>query len=435
MSGRLAFGPLGTNVEGSTCVYFVERMIGKTRASIHALLLLAAALGTAAGCAGAAEGERGGGTDLTVRRGDLRPRLLLTGELASERAVELKVPRTPTWQVQIRWMAEEGTVVHAGDRVVELDNSSFTGELEEKRAGAADATTELARQQAESRATLAEKQWAVEQKRSELDKARLAAAVPKDLIAAREYEDRQLALRRAEVELAKAERDLAAQREASSADLEVQRITLRRSERDIAQAEEAIDALILRAPRDGILLAAEHPWEGRKLREGDNVFVGMTVAILPDLSTLEVQANLSDVDDGRIKPGMEAVCTLDAYPSESFRGRVVDISAVAKESPRQPLLRSFPVQVRLDRVDAKKMRPGMSVRVEVLGPEVRGALLVPRAAIDFSGDRPRVALAGGPASGGETDIRLGPCDASFCAVEGGIEEGARLRARAAGGGG
>ena len=400
-------------------------MLRTRRSALPAALLWTAAL-CAAGCAGAAEGDRAG-EDLVVRRGDLRPRLLLTGELVAERATELKVPRTPSWQVQLRWMAEDGTRVRAGDRVVELDNSSFTEELEQKRAGAADAITELARKQAEARSQLAEKEWAVEQRRSELAKARIAAAVPPDLLSAREYQDRQLAVRRAEVGLAKAERDLAAQREAGAADLEVQGIALRRSEREIAQAEDAIDALVLRAPRDGIALAGTHPWEGRKLREGDNVFVGMTVAILPDLSTLQVEARLSDVDDGRIQPGMEAICTLDAYPSESFRGRVVDISAVARESLRQPLLRSFPVQIRLDRVDTQRMRPGMSVRVEILGLEVRNALLVPRVALDFTAERPRVILAGGATR----EVRLGPCDASFCVVEQGLEEGTRL----SGGGG
>jgi HlyD family secretion protein len=375
-----------------------------------------------AGCAGDAEGDRAEGAEMIVRRGDLRPRLLLTGELAAERADELKVPRTPSWQVQIRWMAEDGTPVRAGDRVVELDNSSFTGELENKRATAADAVTELARKQAEARSSLAEKAFAVEQRRNELEKARLAAAVPEGLLSGREHQERRLALRRAEVGLAKAEKDLSALRQASGADLEMQRITLGRSQREVVQSEEAISALLLRAPRDGIVVSADHPWEGRKLREGDNVWVGMTVASLPEMSTLRVQAELSDVDDGRVRPGMEAVCTLDAYPSESFRGRVVDLSAVAKESPRQPLLRSFPVQIRLDRLDLKKMRPGMSVRVEVLGPEVRGALLVPRAALDFSGERPRAVLA----EGGSREVRLGPCDASFCVVEQGLEEGARL---------
>lgn len=397
--------------------------------SLRSFLLLIALC--AAGCAGAAEGDRGGGADLVVRRGDLRPRLLLTGELAAARATELKVPRTPSWQVQVRWMAEDGTTVRAGDRVVELDNSSFTRELEEKRGAAEDAETELARKQAEARSMLAEKEFAVEQRQSEVAKARLSAAVPPDLLSSREYQDRQLALRRAEVELAKAEKDLAAHRQGSTADLEVQRITLRRTQREIAEAETSIDALILRAPRDGVILAANHPWQGRKIRESDDVFVGMTVAVLPDLSTLQVEAGLSDVDDGRAKPGMEAVCTLDAYPSESFRGRVVDVSAVARESPRQPLLRAFAVRVQLDRLDPAKMRPGMSVRVELLGSELRDRLLVPRAALDFSAPRPRVRLADGPGGGGGSvrEVRLGPCDASFCVVEQGLEEGARLRGR------
>jgi multidrug resistance efflux pump len=392
-------------------------------------ILLSALAALAAGCAGAVEGERPDSAELTVRRGDLRPRLLLTGQLIAERAEELKVPRTPTWQVQVRWMAEDGTPVRAGERVVELDNSSFTSELEDKRSTASDAQTELARKQAELRSALAEKEFALAERKTELEKARIAAAVPADLLSSREYQERQLSLRRAEVGLEKAQKDLAAQRQASEADLEVQEITLRRSGRDIAQAEQAIDALTLRAPRDGIVVTASHPWEGRKLREGDNVWVGMAVASLPDLETLMVQADLSDVDDGRIAPGMEAVCTLDAYPSESFRGRVVDISAVAQEKPRRPLLRSFPVQVRLDRVDPRRMRPGMSVRVEVLGAEIRGALLVPRAALDVSGRSPRVLLADGTAR----EVRLGPCDASFCVVQGGLDAGAKLRPRDGGG--
>jgi HlyD family secretion protein len=380
------------------------------------------------GCAGDAEGDRASGAELIVRRGDLRPRMLLTGELVAAEAVELKVPRVPTWQVQVRWLAEDGTAVRAGDKVAELDNSSFTSELEDKRAAAADAATELARKQAETRTSLAEKEFNLQQKRTELEKARIAAAVPEGLLSARDYQDRQLALRRAEVELAKAEKDVAAHRKAGVADVEIQQITFGRSQREIGQAEGAIQALILRAPRDGIVVSADHPWEGRKLREGDNVFVGMTVATLPEMSTLRVQADLSDVDDGRVRPGMEAVCTLDAYPGASFRGRVVALSAVAKESPRQPLLRSFPVQIQLDRLDLQKMRPGMSVRVEVLGPEVRSGLLVPRAALDFSAERPRVFLAGG----GPREVRLGPCDASFCVVEQGLEEGARLTESARG---
>jgi multidrug efflux pump subunit AcrA (membrane-fusion protein) len=83
------------------------------------------------------------------------------------------------------------------------------------------------------------------------------------------------------------------------------------------------------------------------------------------------------------------------------------------------------------------MRPGMSVRVEVLGPEVKGALLIPRAALDFgasaaaaasigsAGGRPRALLA----SGGAVPVKLGACTALECVVESGLTEGTRLRPR------
>ncbi|HEX7182591.1 MAG TPA: efflux RND transporter periplasmic adaptor subunit [Thermoanaerobaculia bacterium] len=371
-----------------------------------------------------AEGERASSANLVVRRGPLRPRLMLTGELAAARSDALIVPRTPSWQLQVRWIAEDGTPVRAGEKVVELDNSTFTSDLEEKKLSASQAANELARKEAETRTQAAEKEFQVQQKRSELEKARVAAAVPAELMSLRERQERQLALRRAEVDLAKAEEELAAHRKASAADIAVQRISLEKSRREIRQAESAIEAVTLRAPRDGIVVVGEHPWEGRKLREGDSAWVGMVAASLPDLSSMIVEADLSDVDDGRIAPGMEALCVLDTYPSETFRGRVVDISAVAQEGARRPLLRSFAVKIRLDRVDPRRMRPGMSVRAEVLSPEIREALLAPRAALDLSADPPRALLA----DGGSTPVRLGPCSAAECVVEG-LKEGTRLRSR------
>ena len=58
---------------------------------------------------------------------------------------------------------------------------------------------------------------------------------------------------------------------------------------------------MLNAPRDGIIVIGEHPWEGRKFHVGDTVQPGWTIVSLPDLSAgMEVRAELSDVDDGRV---------------------------------------------------------------------------------------------------------------------------------------
>ena len=64
-------------------------------------------------------------------------------------------------------------------------------------------------------------------------------------------------------------------------------------------------------------------------------------------------------------------------------------------------------------------------RVEVLGRQRKDALLVPRAALDFAGNKTRVLIAGG----GSSEVRLGPCGAQECVVESGVKEGTRLRTR------
>ncbi len=398
-----------------------------SRSLIPLLLSLVPFLGCAGAGAetGAAASTRSvnRGGELVTRRGTLRERLLLTGELSARRATELAVPRTPTWQLQIRWMEKDGTPVARGQKVVEFDNSTFTSDLDEKRRSAAQAADDLEKARAQAATAEAEKQFTVEGKKNDLAKAKLAAAVPQDLLPLLEYQERQLALAKAEAEVEKAAADLKAQRQGSAADLGVQAVDLAKSRREIHDAEAAIHALVLTAPRDGILLVADHPWEGRKIEAGDNVWTGLTVMSLPDLSTLEVAATLSDVDDGRVRPGMTARCTLDAYPGESFGARVLEVSAVARESARSSLLRGFKVRLGLDRVDTARMRPGMSVKVEVLGPEVKEALLAPRAGLDLGPEPPRARLA----AGGSVPVRLGACDADSCVVLAGLTPGTRLR--------
>jgi multidrug resistance efflux pump len=203
----------------------------------------------------------------------------------------------------------------------------------------------------------------------------------------------------------------------------VRGIDLAKSRREIKAAEEAIAALVLTAPRAGIVLSAEHPWEGRRIHEGDNVWIGLPVMSLPDLSSLVVDAALSDVDDGRVRAGMAAVCTLDTYPGIAFPGRVAEVSPVARESARSSLLRTFKVRLRLDRVDTVRMRPGMSVKVEILGPEAKEAVLAPRAGLDLAADPPRARLA----AGGFVPVRLGACDALDCVALSGLAPGTRLR--------
>ena len=70
--------------------------------------------------------------ELTVARGEIVERVLLTGQLRAANSVDLIVPKTDQWNLTIRWMAEDGASVKAGDKVLEFDNSAFTNGLQQK---------------------------------------------------------------------------------------------------------------------------------------------------------------------------------------------------------------------------------------------------------------------------------------------------------------
>jgi multidrug resistance efflux pump len=242
------------------------------------------------------------------------------------------------------------------------------------------------------------------------------------LLSTRQFEQNALALKRATVEHAKAIDVLRSRRVAVESERQNLLLRIAQTEREIARTERGIAALVLRAPKDGIVVIRDH-WQGRKLQTGDTVFVGFAIAMLPDLTSIRLKAALADVDDGKIAPGMPVAVTLDGYPDVHYAGRVTSISAVAQESRRASLRRHFEVLVALDKLDPDRMRPGLSARVVVNRESLPEALLAPRAAIDFSGKVPRVRLA----NGRDVEVQLGPCNAQVCVVSSGLEEGEKLR--------
>ena len=359
---------------------------------------------------------------LKVRRATFTRDVVLTGELEAARGAAITVPSLPNWQTSIKWLAADGLAVKQGERVVELDNSTFTSDLDSKRQAELQALQELQQRKEEWIAELEQKRLDFEKQKSEMAKAKLDAEVPREILSSREYEDRQMRYSRARVEFEKTRDLLATQQLSIASDRKNLEIRLQKAQREIQRSEAAIADLVLRAPRDGIVVVREIPWEGRKLQQGDTVWVGFPLALIPELDSLQIAVTLPDVDDGRVLTGMPVTITLDAYPNLNFTGKVTTISAVAQESARQSLRRAFKVVVALDKVDYQRMRPGLSARVVIRGESSPGRLIASRAALDLSGKEPKARLG----TGKIVPVKLGPCNAQDCVVMSGLEEGQRL---------
>lgn len=388
--------------------------------------LLAVALTAACGSTSPGRGGAAPAT-LQVSRGALEDRMVLTGELEALAAEQLRVPRTPAWTLAISWLAEDGAVVKKGEKVVEFDSTTLAESLDEKRSATVRADNELMSETARAAADLADKAMQVERASAELEKKLIEAGVPADLEAARTHQEKQLALLAQRDALAKAKEELVARQRTAQLDRTVKEVERARAARELAELEKRLDDLVLRASRDGIVQMAINPVVGRKYLAGDQAIPSWVVASLPELGTMQVHGRLSDVDDGAVRSGMKAECTLDAYPQRRFRGSLHAVSPMARSEGRDVTRRFFDVIVTLDEAPSALLRPGMSVRVEVIRRRVSDATLVPRAA-----------LVGGPRPGGKAQVRrlsgelqtieVDFCSELTCAVRAGLSDGARLAA-------
>jgi len=365
------------------------------------------------------------GAPLVVVRGTLDDRMILTGEVEALSSENFAAPPTPNWLVPVRWLADDGALVKKGDRVVEFDSSSFTTNIEDKRAAIVRTAAELASQVAKDRATIADKEMEVDRKRTELTKAQIQAGVDPELYPKRVFQELQLTALKAKDELTKAEAELEAQRRAARLEQTIKEVAHTRAERDLAEVDHMLEALTLRAPRDGLVQIAINRRENRKFLVGDNTPPGLSVATMPDLGALQVRARLSDVDDAAVREGMRADCVLDSYPDKLWKGVVHQVSPVARADGKDAVRRFFDVVITFDGGNGTDlMRPGMSMRVEVLRRHAEDALLVPRAAVASWPGKVRVLLA----SGRDENVELEWCNEMACVARGGLLEGTVLSA-------
>jgi HlyD family secretion protein len=384
-------------------------------------MLFIGGVGGFVGCGGDG-GVFEGTEDLRVHRGTLVQRHLLTGALEAVERAEIKVPRTSEHRLQIQWLATDGAMVTEGETVLEFDNSSFTANLDQQRTAVQRSRRTLLQIQAGGEARLREAEAAVERARIAFAKAEVDASVPESVRSRYDHRTLRLAATKAMADHEKALADMQSTTTSAESDIRVGEELYSKAQRELTVAEEAVRAVVLKAPRDGIIVVEEHPWEDRKYQVGDTLFPGWTVLGIPDLNLLRVRASLSDVDDGELEIGMTARCTPDIEPDLHIAGRISEITPIAREQRVFSERRGFDVTIELDAGTGEVLLvPGMSVRVEV---EHRGAesLLVPRAAIDLGSEPPRALKRNGTWA----DIEIGACSALNCILVDGLEEGSKL---------
>jgi HlyD family secretion protein len=145
---------------------------------------------------------------------------------------------------------------------------------------------------------------------------------------------------------------------------------------NVNQAQVDLQHTIIEAPIDGVVI-------NRSVDVGQTVAASFQAPVLfviaNDLARMQVNASIDEADIGRVRPDQDVTFRVDAYPEQTFAGRVDQVRL--QPTTAQNVV-TYNTIITVNNPEQKLM-PGMTATVSVIVRKVEGALRIPAAALRF----------------------------------------------------
>jgi HlyD family secretion protein len=145
---------------------------------------------------------------------------------------------------------------------------------------------------------------------------------------------------------------------------------------NLASAETDLRNSRIVAPIDGVVVDRQYD-VGQPVAASFQAPTIFTIA--QDLTKMQVSADVSESDIGMCKVGQPVRFTVDAYPDQTFRGKIAQIRLNATVNQN---VVTYPVIIEVNNEDLA-LRPSMTANVSIDVATVRDVLRVPNAALRF----------------------------------------------------
>jgi len=297
-----------------------------------------------------------------AHRGDLIKRLTTTGTIRAKREVEIvaRVGGDITFVAAVN-----GQFVKKGDVLVEIDDKEYALVFEKARTNLLNAQIDYKTISSYSVIDTVDS-LQLHKKLEELEKRFQGI---KDLYKAGQESEESLfrAQREHETDLAY----LMANRN----DVVANRSGLSSARETYERAKLDFDAVRIKAPFNGFVADCD-------LAAGMKIQQGKTILKLVDLSALFVDVEVLETEIGKIVVGQNAQVVVNAFPKESFQGRIIAINPIVDQ-------KSKTVKVTVELKDGRPrqtgkplvLRPGMFAAVKLEIENFKDRLIIPKEAL------------------------------------------------------
>lgn len=349
----------------------------KTFAVMAAAAVVAASLFAA--CKKPNRAGAGGGSFVPVKSMNLPSQVIATGTVTPRVGAEIKVGPRVSGQLK-KLNVKIGDVVKKGDVLAVLEEKDLQANVDKA--------------EAQLHAAKAAEVY------TSANYERLAALLPKGYVS------------KDAVEAARQARDSAV-------------ANVKSAQASLDYAKVQLSYATITAPIDGVV-------ESVATNEGETVaasFNAPTFVTLIDLSRLEVDAFVDEVDIGGVKVGQSASFTVDAFPNKTFKGTV---EAIHPQAVIQDNVVNYDVIIGINDAFEGILRPTMTANVTITLDTLSGVLAIPLRAVKRENGKTFVMVPGGKGMV-QRPVTLGRESGDFVQVKAGLSEGDKVFVAGSGG--
>jgi multidrug resistance efflux pump len=273
-----------------------------------------------------------------VKSGEFKVLVTTTGELRARKFVQVTGPSgaqsVQVYQTKISSIVPEGTVVKEGDVIAELDKQPVAAKvadvslsLQKAQADFTTAQLDSALNLAQAREDVRTAEFALEEKKLAREQAKYEAPTIK--------RQAEIDLEKAQRALEQSKRNLTTKTKQAVAKMSSVGADLGRQQNNLKNLEQVRDQFSVRAPAPGMVIYVRE-WNGKKKGVGSSWLPwDPSVATLPDLTQMESETYVNEVDVRKLALGQKVQISLDADPTKKLSGTVTHIANVGELRPNQ----------------------------------------------------------------------------------------------------
>lgn len=366
---------------------------------------------------------------IPIKREDLTFTVPGNGAIAAAKSVEIRPPANIEnfRSFKIVRMVDEGATVKEGDFLVEFDRSEVQRRLREAQANHQKAQQEFQKTQSSLELNVKDAELQLEEARVQREKAE------NKLVQAREFEG-FLKLKEAEYEAILArkrvemlEKKLASIRKSTGLQLQMLKDTESFYQRRVKNNQGALETMVVHSPAAGIVIYQAN-WNNEKKQVGSTAHFQDMLLAIPDLNSLKIDGQVSEVDAWKVRKGQRVSITFDAIPEKTFQGRISETSTIFKQASYDRPVKVFEIKIKLENIDPVRMRPGMVARLQIIVDSFDNVVAVPLSVIHVENGNSYVWLKAGDRTT-KRPVKVGKNNGLVGIIESGLREGDSVAGR------